>query len=83
MLVEVRKYLTWDVAKREGMTTREFNWWHYYDYLLSLDSTWDDILTVAAANRLIDEMEDRIPHHQLPPCYDRLVEYRNKIKAIV
>lgn len=45
----------------------------FYENLLDDPDVRKRIKTVADCQELIDQMEDAIPHEDLPPCYDWLL----------
>lgn len=53
----------------------------FYTELLSRPEVRDRIATVEACQELIGQMEEYIPHDQLPPCYDWVVKRRNSLEC--
>lgn len=51
----------------------------FYVNLLSHPDVWDR-LTLKSSQKLIDGMEDWVPHDELPPEYDKLVMARDRLR---
>jgi hypothetical protein len=55
----------------------------YYRNLLEDPQTRNGITTAGQCQQLIDQMEEDVPHDELPPCYDWLVARRNRLMCNV
>jgi hypothetical protein len=53
----------------------------FYVNLLSDVEVRNRINSAKECQQLIDQMEDKIPHDELPPCYDWLVARRNRLES--
>jgi hypothetical protein len=53
----------------------------FYVNLLADVEVRNKITTVAQCQQFIDDMENEIPHDQLPACYDWIIAHRNRIET--
>ena len=51
------------------------------DLLLLVDPALQAKLTLEGCQRLIDQLEEDVPHDELPECYDWLVARRNQLRG--
>jgi hypothetical protein len=62
-----------------NMTEQETKDLHFYTQLLSDVQVRNNIKTVEDCERIIDQMENKIPHEHLPEHYNWLVARRNRL----